>query len=299
MENQIVDLKPIKTCIITVDVEEWFQVENLKGVIKKSDWEFKKSSVEENTLKILDILDKYKISATFFVLGWVAEQKKQLVKTISEKGHEIACHGYSHDLAYTLGEKKLLQDILKSKILLEDIISQPIVGYRAPSFSISDIVLKILKELQFTYDSSYNPFRWNERYGKIDSTLQSINNGCYLTKYGLLEIPLSTFSIFKINIPVGGGAYFRIIPYFIFKRLVKAILEKRNFYTFYIHPWELEPSQEKIKNIKLNFKFRHYYGLRSTEKKFEKILKFLKDSEYKFLKMEQYTDFILRTFNCR
>ena len=282
-----------QTCILTFDIEEWFQVENLKGAIRKSDWRLKKSSVEGNTFKILELLNKYGISATFFILGWIAEEKSGLVSAISAAGHEIACHGFSHDLAYSLNEEILYQDILRSKMALESITSQKVIGYRAPSFSISDTVLKILRDLKFIYDSSYNPFRWNERYGIITSKLQPVNHSCYLTEYGLLEIPSSTFSLSKFNLPMGGGAYFRSIPLPIFKVMVRAILKSKKFYTFYLHPWELEPGQEKIQHIKINYKFRHYYGLKKTEVKFEKFIQFLKESDCRFLKMEQFTNDLL------
>jgi len=284
-----------KTCILTFDIEEWFQVENLKGAIKRADWKSKKSSVEANTLKILDMLEKHQISATFFVLGWIAEKNPQLVRTIIDKGHEVACHGYEHDIAYSLENDVLYEDLQKSKRILEDISGQKVLGYRAPSFSISDQVLQNLKKLEFIYDSSYNPFRWNERYGRIKSKLTPLANGCYLTEHGLLEIPLSTTEFFNMILPVGGGAYFRIMPFFIFRLLVKSLLKSRGFYTFYLHPWELEPQQERIKNVKLNFKFRHYYGLDKTEFKFEKLISILRDAGCEFLRMDHYSKKIIKS----
>ncbi len=279
-----------RVCLFTFDIEEWFQVENLKGAITREDWKSKKSTVEKNTEKILDILDKHNIKGTFFILGWIARENKKLIKLIADRNHEVACHGFSHDIAYQLDQEKLYSDILKSKTMLEDICEQKVIGYRAPSFSISDQVLNILKSLNFKYDSSYNPFKWNSRYGHIDTPLKKITDGCYQTEQGVFEIPLSTLSYLNLNFPVGGGAYFRIIPFFIFRRLVKMLLKNKNFYNFYLHPWEFEIDQERIKNIKWQYKFRHYYGLNKTEVKLEKLISFLKESGCKFLTVSAYVN---------
>jgi polysaccharide deacetylase family protein (PEP-CTERM system associated) len=285
-----------RNCLFTFDIEEWFQVENLKGAIHREDWKSKKSTVEKNTEKILAILDRHYIKGTFFILGWIAQENKELIKEIADRNHEIACHGFSHDIAYQLDQEKLRSDILQSKTLLEEICGQTVTGYRAPSFSISDKVLSILKSLDFEYDSSYNPFKWNNRYGHIDTPLKKITDGCYQTEHGIFEIPLSTLSHLNLNFPVGGGAYFRIIPFFIFKNLVKTLLKKKNFYNFYLHPWEFEFDQERIKNIKWQYKFRHYYGLEKTEVKLEKLINFLKESECEFLTVSNYVNQIKKHY---
>jgi polysaccharide deacetylase family protein (PEP-CTERM system associated) len=277
-------------CTLTFDVEEWFQVENFKGAIARHDWKSKKSTVEKNTEKILGILDKHNIKGTFFVLGWIVKENKELIKLIAKNNHEIACHGFAHDIAYHLNQDILYSDISDSKTILEEICSQEVVGYRAPSFSISDDVLEVLKRLNFEYDSSYNPFRLNSRYGQINSPLKKFSNGCYQTEQGIFEIPVSTLSYLDLDIPVGGGAYFRIMPFFIFKRLVKTLLKSKSFYNFYLHPWEFEVDQERIKNVEWHYKFRHYFGLERTEMKFEKLINFLKNSECKFLTVKEYVN---------
>ena len=279
-----------KNCLFTFDIEEWFQVENLKGAITNDEWKFKKSTVVKNTEKILEILDKHNIKGTFFILGWIARGKKDLIKRIASNNHEIACHGFNHDIAYHLDQNKLYSDISDSKAILEDICSQQVTGYRAPSFSISDNILGILKGLNFEYDSSYNPFKWNNRYGQINSPLKKISSGCYQTQHGIYEVPMSTLSFFNLNFPVGGGAYFRIMPFFIFKRLVNSVLKNKEFYNFYLHPWEFEVNQERIKNIKWQYKFRHYYGLHRTEEKLEKLIMLLKESDCNFLTVKDYVN---------
>jgi polysaccharide deacetylase family protein (PEP-CTERM system associated) len=280
---------PPKYCIFTFDIEEWFQVENLKESISKEDWNHKKSSVEQNTNKILSILSKYNIPATFFVLGWIAEKYPDLVRKIVSKGHEIACHGFGHDLIYKLKEKQIYDDILKSKKLLEDISGQEIIGYRAPSFSVNDILIEVLKRQDFKYDSSYSPFSLNKRYGKINRTMVKINNH-FKFDNDLEEIPLSMLKIFNFDLPIAGGAYFRLLPYWLFRYFVKRKINRDRFYVFYLHPWEFEPDQPRIKNIRLNHRIRHYTGLKHTEQKMERLIQYLKDFNCKFLTMRDYVN---------
>ncbi|MFZ0389045.1 MAG: polysaccharide deacetylase family protein, partial [Calditrichia bacterium] len=162
----------MNTTILSFDIEEWFQVENLKGSIQREDWDNRHSSVEQNTDKILALLDEHGIPATFFILGWIAERHPEMVRKISDAGYEIGCHGYNHDLTFQLEDKQLCRDIQISKKLLEDITGKDIHGYRAPSFSINDRVIDHLRKMNFLYDSSLNPFKLNERYGKINSSME-------------------------------------------------------------------------------------------------------------------------------
>jgi polysaccharide deacetylase family protein (PEP-CTERM system associated) len=277
-----------KTCLLTFDIEEWFQVENLKGAISREEWEEKSSTVQKNTACILDLLKKFNIKATFFILGWVAERQPDLVKYIYTQGHEVACHGYGHERANQLKGDDALRDITKSKNILKKIIGEEIVGYRAPNFSISDNILEHLKELNFVYDSSYNPFSLNRRYGSISGSLSKVGEGCYLTEKGIYEIPLSSHSFYNLPIPIGGGAYFRIFPFWLFKSLINRKLQNDPVLNFYLHPWEFEPKQERVKNIRLNYRIRHYYGLKNTEKKLEKLILFLKGLDCEFLTIHQY-----------
>ncbi len=280
----------MKYGLLSFDVEEWFQVENLRSAIPRSEWEHKKSSVEKNTHRILNILAEYDVKATFFILGWVAERHRELVKSIDSAGHEVACHGYGHNLNYQLSDEQLLVDLKKSKHNLEDLIGKKVVGYRAPSFSVSDRVLQFLKELDFVYDSSLNPFKLNKRYGSINGALTPISGGCFKTANGLIEIPISTVRIFNLDVPMGGGAYFRVFPFPIFKNLLKRKLNQDGTYNFYLHPWELEPEQERIRNIKLNYRFRHYYGLKYTSSKLIRLIRYLQNSGCLILPLSEYVE---------
>jgi len=274
-------------CLITIDVEEWFQVENLRSAFPKNTWKNQKSTVTKNTRKILNILNDYNIKGTFFILGLVAETNPELVKLISEHGHEIASHGTGHDLTYNLDDHQLLDDINNSKTKLEKLIGSKVSGYRAPNFSVSEKLIAVLKKLDFQYDTSYNPFQLNNRYGKIYID-PSNNYGIYNLDDNFFEVPLSSLKIYKQHIPMAGGAYFRIYPFPIFKYLVKTKLKLNNLYHFYLHPWEFEPEQPRIKNIKWNYRVRHYTGLKNTEAKFERLLQFLKGLDCQFMTISEY-----------
>jgi len=277
----------MKYCLLTFDIEEWYQVENFKILIDYKDWHNKPSSVFTNTNRIIEILDDFNIKATFFILGWIAENYPDLVKFIHDNGHEIASHGYNHELVTSLDDKTVKSDIEKSKYLLENLIGDQLLGYRAPSFSIRDNLINILSELGFKYDSSFNPFQLNNRYGSLNLPTKKTGH-IYQFANDLYEIPVSTLKVFNIDIPISGGAYFRLIPHRIFQKLVKIQLKKYNIYTFYLHPWELEPEQPRIKNIPINYRIRHYTGLSRTKIKLEKLIAFLKSQECKFLTMSEY-----------
>jgi polysaccharide deacetylase family protein (PEP-CTERM system associated) len=276
------------TVLLTLDIEEWFQVANLSSAISQEDWNTQNSSVERNVNRILAILERHQISATFFFLGWVAERHPELVRKVQAKGHEVASHGYGHQLANQLEENELKKDILHSKQILEQITGEKIVGYRAPNFSVNDRILYLLKELGFQYDSSYNPFKLNTRYGSLESIREKVASGCWQTASGLFEIPLSQTSIGGFPFPIGGGAYFRIFPLWIFKGFVKGKLKVDPVYNFYLHPWEFEPEQKRIKNIRFDYRFRHYYGLNNTAEKLEKLIVFLKEMGSEFLTIREY-----------
>ncbi len=282
------NLKP--TCLLTFDIEEWFQVENLRSVISKEDWDKQTSTVAQNSGKILKILNKYQLTATFFILGWLAERHPQLVEEIRDSGQEVACHGYGHDLAYDQTDEDIVNDISQAKKILENITGQPVYGYRAPNFSINDRILSHLKTLGFLYDSSYCPVQLHHRYGILNGLGEKIAPNLYKTDCGVCEIPVATVPIAGKNIPIGGGAYFRIYPLWVFKRFVSWKLKSDAVYNMYLHPWEFEPEQQRVKNIKFDYKFRHYYGLNKTADKFEKLIKFLKDQDCTFQTMQGYVE---------
>jgi len=254
---------------ISFDVEDWFQVENLKEVISYDDWQRCDLRVIQNTRKILHILYRHNTRATFFVLGWVAERCPELVEEITDAGHEIASHGYGHELVYNLTPEDFRKDLLQSKNILEAITGSPVSGYRAPSFSItpeSSWAFGILKNLGFSYDSSIFPTSFHNRYG-FDGTSCSP----FRHSNGLIEIPLSIYRFCGANFPVGGGGYFRLFPYACFRRLCLRLQARRKAVVFYLHPWELDPEQPRM-NVRFNYRLRHYINLEKTEIRLEKLL---------------------------
>ena len=258
--------------LLSVDVEDWFQVENLKEAITKESWDKNISRVERNINLILELLDQNKTKATFFILGWIAERYPLLVKNIYKEGHEIACHGYEHELVSNLTQDKFKKDVLLTKNILESLIGETVIGYRAPNFSITDWAIDVLFSLGFKYDSSLFPIIGHSRYGKLKS-VKIPNTSVFELKEGFYQVMLSYLDAAGFRIPWSGGLYFRAIPYDIFKLGVKKIIQQKGYYVFYIHPWEFDPEQPKVNNIKLNYKLRHYSNLKTTEIKFKKLLK--------------------------
>jgi len=257
--------------LLSVDVEDWFHVDNLKQAISRDSWETRTSRVERNINLILEKLDKYNSSATFFILGWIAQRFPKLVKKIHSQGHEIACHGYNHDLVYSLSPEKFREDAGKTKQLLEDIIGERIIGYRAPNFSITDWSVDILISLGFKYDSSLFLTVAQGRYGKLrDYQVPSTN--IFKLKDNFYQVMLSNIDVNGIKLPWAGGFYFRFIPYAIFRKGINNILRNKGMYIFYIHPWEFDPEQPRVKNVNFQYKFRHYLNLNKTESKFVKLL---------------------------
>ncbi len=263
-----------KTVLITIDVEDWFQVENFKNYINFSSWDTREIRVEKNIHTILDILAQCPSNprATFFILGWVAKRFPGLVRHISEQGHEIASHGFSHELCTKMSKKELLGDLQASKSLLEDITGVEIIGYRAPSFAVDNSILDIIKEAGYIYDSSYNSFSMHDRYGVIDLTKAQQFGNLYKISENFFEIPISNFTIGDKILPLGGGGYFRLIPFWIFKLGMQKVLNKDNSFLFYTHPWEFDPEQPRVPEAPRNFKFRHYINLKRTGAKLTALL---------------------------
>lgn len=264
---------------LTFDIEDYFQVENLRNHFPIDRWEDITLRLEEPTRKILDLLDKYEVKATFFVLGWIAEKIPSLVMEISRRGHEIASHGFSHRLNNdaSLTHNDLKSDIKASKKTLEEITGKEVIGYRAPSFSISDEVLDILQEVGYKYDSSLFRFKMNSRYGQLSKTaLRGLNETSFIKEF---EIPTAQFP--GLSVPFAGGAYFRILPLWMVKLAVlTATKTASDAVVFYFHPWEFDPMQPKVKNLPINRSIRHYWGLKRNLKRLEEITLFLKRHDF-------------------
>jgi len=269
------------TILLTFDVEDWFQVENFKEYIPYSTWSSRETRVERNTIKLLDLLDDaatpaIPLQATFFILGWVAERFPDLIREIDKRGHEVASHGFNHHLCYNQTPEELKQDLAGSKALLEDIIGREVSGYRAPSFSITDKAIELVREAGYLYDSSYNSYEGHGRYGSL-TLPESGRQGTSLCQLspGFYEIPVSNLKIGNRIIPWGGGGYFRLLPSLLHRAGVKQILKQNDCYVFYMHPWEIDPHQPRVKEAKPFLRFRHYVNLNRTE---DKLNKFVNDN---------------------
>jgi polysaccharide deacetylase family protein (PEP-CTERM system associated) len=278
-----------QTILLTFDIEDWFQVENFKKCIPVSSWPSCELRVENNVHKILDLLDSMNtphtsrlapngsIKATFFVLGWIAERLPNLVREIQERGHEIASHGYDHILCKEQPAEDLKNDLMRSKKLLEDITGTQIYGYRAPSFSINHNILKIVEDSGYLYDSSFNSFKLNRRYGQLQFGTNNDSKGISIQiSDTFYELPITNLKIGKQVIPWGGGGYFRLVPVDLFNYGVRTILSRHGAYVFYIHPWEIDPEQPRVNKIPMFHRFRHYANLGRT---FEKCCSFVKTFE--------------------
>jgi len=284
--------------LLTIDVEDWFQVENFKKSIPYSSWPNCELRVEKNVHRLLDLLDSIKmpstsdltpgasIKATFFVLGWLAERLPHLVREIKRRGHEVASHGYDHVLCKEQSANKLKVDLIKSKELLEDIIGAPVQGYRAPGFSISTDILNRIEEAGYFYDSSFNSFKLNKRYGKLEGIGNNCNGIIIQISDTFYELPISNLNVGKYILPWGGGGYFRLFPFGLFQHGVQSILKKRGAYLFYLHPWEIDPEQPSVKNVPFTYRMRHYTNMEST---YSKLMAFIeKFKEHKFQTCHQY-----------
>ena len=257
--------------MLSFDVEDWFQVENLASAVRRDSWDKKELRVEKNTKVLLEILDSYDCKATFFVLGWVAEKVPGLVSEIEDRGHEVASHGHGHELVTNISVKEFEDDLEKSRNVLQEITGSEVLGYRAPNYSITEDALDVLRNQGFKYDSSYFPSSMHDRYAKLDS-INDPKRAIVRVRKDLLEVMIPTWGKLGLNFPWGGGGYFRALPYSIFKFGVNRLLQSQGSFVFYLHPWEIDADQPRLKNIKRSYQFRHYVGLNSAEAKLEKLL---------------------------
>ena len=258
--------------IISVDVEDYFHVEAFADIIPRASWGDYECRVERNTEHILDLLDDCRVTATFFILGWVAERYPSLVRRIAKRGHEPACHSYWHRLIYKLTPDEFREDTLLAKNIIEQAAGMEIQGYRAPSFSITNRsawALDVLAELGFLYDSSIFPMK-HDVYG-IPSAPRSPFR--IETPFGeIVEFPMATFR-WNVgpNLPVGGGGYLRILPYWYTKAGVQRAWREGLPVVSYVHPWELDPEQPRLSGP-LKSRLRHYTNLQGAEMRLRRLL---------------------------
>ncbi|MEW5977979.1 MAG: XrtA system polysaccharide deacetylase [Acidobacteriota bacterium] len=260
--------------ILTIDVEDYFQVSAFESHVAREHWSRFQPRVEQNTEKVLCLLEQHKVKATFFVLGWVAERCPELVRRIQLEGHEVASHGYSHRLVYEQNVIEFREETRQSKQVLEDLIGCEVVSYRAASYSVtrdSLWALEVLAEEGFLFDSSIFPII-HDRYGirefpRRPSRIR-LRNGLKLT-----EVPLSTVRLWGANLPIAGGGYFRLFPYWLTKAGIQHLNAKDELpVIFYLHPWEFDPDQPSLKGP-IGSRIRHYLNLKKTESRFENLLR--------------------------
>lgn len=257
---------------LTVDVEDYFHVSAFASIVERSAWLDFEPRFERNTQKLLDMFAQRGVHGTFFVLGWVAAQSPSLIRRIFDEGHEVACHGMTHELVYRQTPEVFRSQTRESKQRLEDITGASVLGYRAASYSVtrdSLWALGILQELGFVYDSSVFPIR-HDVYGMADAPRRAYLPG----KGDMVEIPLTTVEFAGLRLPCAGGGYFRILPYQYTKWALRRVNEIDKMPAmFYLHPWEIDPEQPRIKGASWLSSFRHYRNLHRTEPRLQRLLK--------------------------
>jgi polysaccharide deacetylase family protein (PEP-CTERM system associated) len=265
---------------LTIDVEDYFQVSALAPYIERSRWESMPCRVERNVDVILGLLAEHRATATFFTLGWIAERYPTVVRRIVDGGHELASHGYSHHRATEQSRADFRDDVVRAKVVLEQIAGREVQGYRAPSFSIGHANLwafDCLLDAGYRYSSSVYPVR-HDHYGMPDAPRFPFE-----VRPGLIEIPVTTSRMMNTNVPTGGGGYFRLFPYPVSKWLIQRVnrLDQKPA-MFYFHPWEIDPGQPRIREANAKARFRHYVNLHRNEDKLKRLL-----SDFRWGRMDQ------------
>lgn len=259
-----------KHCL-SFDVEEHFQVSAFESPMRRRHWDQFESRVQLNTEKLLELLAIKGVQATFFILGWVAERYPSLVHQIASAGHEVASHGYAHELITSQTPVVFREDIRKAKAILESILSKPVLGYRAPSFSITKDTMwatQVLVEEGYIYDSSIFPVV-HDRYG-VPSANPELHQ--LSTASGLLwEVPPSTVKCLGVRLPVAGGGYFRLYPYPVLRALLRKLEGEGAPLVMYMHPWEFDPDQPRMEGSMVS-RMRHYLNLDKTEGRMRALL---------------------------
>ena len=255
---------------ISVDLEDWFCTHNISHVIRREDWDKCELRAGPSTRRILGLLERHATRATFFVLGWIAERLPELVREIERRGHEIGVHGYSHRLLTRITPAEFEEDLRKALDTLKKCgVQQEIIGFRAPSFTITAATkwaLPVLERHGIQYDSSVFPVGFHPDYGIGDAPLAP-----YKITEGLYEFPLSCVEFLGGRFPCCGGGYFRIFPYFYTRRCIRKCNALGRPVVFYIHPWELDPGQPRVP-LPWSKRFRHYYNLGKVEGRLDALL---------------------------
>lgn len=255
---------------LSFDVEEHFQVSAFWSDARRQQWDRLESRVEQNTLRVMDLLAQADTKATFFVLGWVAERHPKLIKALAHQGHEIASHGYGHELVGNQTEGEFRVDVRRSKQILEDLTGERVFGYRAPSFSITDQTpwaLAILAEEGYLYDSSI--YTRLQRSGNCTS--RSVVREMVMTSGNIYEVALPTVNLCGFQLPIAGGGYFRLFPYSASRMFLRQFENAGHQFVMYFHPWEIDPDQPRMDGPLVST-CRHYFNLKRTEKRLQSLL---------------------------
>lgn len=258
---------------MSVDVEDWFQVQAFAGTIARAAWDTLPRRVEENTDRILALFDDASVRATFFTLGWVAERHPGLIRRIVAAGHELASHGHMHELVHAIGPAAFRADLSRARATLEDAGGVPVIGYRAPTFSIGPASAPwahaILAETGHAYSSSVFPVK-HDLYGAPDAPRGPHRPDAS----GVVELPMTTVRVGSRNLPCAGGGWFRLFPYALFRRgLTRVNTVERRPGIFYFHPWEIDPGQPRLAAAPRLSRFRHYTGMASMASRVARLLR--------------------------
>ena len=272
----------------TVDVEEYFHVSAFESVIPRDEWQQRPGRLDISLPRILDLLDRHEARGTFFVLGWVAERMPALVRRIVAAKHEVASHGYWHRRIPTLTPGEFRDDLRRSKRVLEDVTGSPVLGFRAPSFSLIpgyEWAFDVLVEEGFRYDSSLFPVR---RRGYGYASAPKVPHVIRRASGLLAEFPLATTVVGPLSVPAAGGGYLRHLPFALVRRAFRQASLSGIPATFYVHPWEIDPSQPRVPVSYLT-RFRHYRGLAKTLPRMERLL-----ADFRFVDIASAVDRVLR-----
>jgi len=272
---------------LTIDLEDYYHVSAFNDQVLPQEWGSRQSRVEQNTDLLLDLLDHAGHKATFFTLGWVAEEHPQVVRRVADCGHEVACHSLRHRTVYEMTPAEFREDTRRAKELLEDVSGHPVRGYRAPSFSITQDslwALTVLAELGFAYDSSIFPVL-HANYGMPKGSRDPYR---LETPAGpIVEFPMTTLELAGRRSPFGGGAYFRLLPYWYTRWGIRYLNAREGRPAcVYLHPWELDPEQPRMAG-RFTSRLRHYLGLRGTPSKFRNLL-----CDFEFCPLAQLADLV-------
>lgn len=257
--------------VMSVDVEDYFQVSAFEPYVDRHTWDSRECRVEQNVDKILSLFDRHGAKATFFTLGWIAKRYPAMVRRIVEQGHELASHGWSHVRVTQQNQDEFRQDVIKTKALLEDLSGKAVIGYRAASYSIGAgnlWALDVLKETGHSYSSSIYPIK-HDLYGMPEAPRFAFSP----KGDGFFEFPVTTVRLGGKNLPCGGGGWFRLVPYVGMRWAMRQVNRvDGEAAIFYFHPWEIDPDQPRQQGLDGKTRFRHYLNLKRMEARLDRLL---------------------------